>query len=66
MPEDEKKCKCPRCNCFAGLVHVPATGEFFVRNGEVLEVMESDGIDNGGDDQCDAWTVYTVREDDDE
>lgn len=57
------------CSCYGTKykhVHVPVTGEFFVRNGKVLEVMESDGIDNGGDDQCDAWTVYTVREDDDE
>lgn len=55
-----------KCNCFPDLVHVPNEGEFFVRNGKVLKVMESEMTDNGGDPDCDAWTVYTVAEDEDE
>lgn len=43
-------------------VAVPVTGEWFVRNGKVLQVLESDSVDSS-DDLCDAWDVYTVRED---
>jgi hypothetical protein len=39
---EENKCKCPGCNCFSGLVHVPAEGDYFVINGEVTEILWED------------------------
>lgn len=37
---DEKKCKCPACNCFAGLVHVPTEGKFLVVDGKVMALED--------------------------
>lgn len=53
-----------KCNCFADLVHVPTEGEFLVRNGEVLKVIESDyrGPDASGED--DEYVCYVERKDD--
>jgi hypothetical protein len=30
MADEERECKCPGCNCFSGLVHVPADGTYVV------------------------------------
>ena len=37
---EEDKCKCPGCNCFAGLVHVKAEGTWVVVNGHVYPLRE--------------------------
>lgn len=54
------------CNCFADLVHVNREGEFLVRNGKVLKVIESDyqGSDSSGENET--YVCYTEREDDEE
>lgn len=43
--QGRKSCSCPKCNCFSDLVHVPVKGEFFVQNGKIRQVIESEKID---------------------
>jgi hypothetical protein len=61
---EEKKCKCPGCNCFAGLVHVPKGGSYVVfPGGRVEEISNArhEGHAEVGDDRYDIYTI-TVKE----
>jgi hypothetical protein len=65
---DADECKCPGCNCFAGLVHVPKDGTYMVfPGGRVAEVSHArhEGHTFTGGFLYDIYTVTTKEPRDD-
>lgn len=60
--EEPLTCECFYCE--AKSVMVPGKGEFFVRDGNVIEVIESELMEPGTKDW--AWRVWTDPQGDDE
>lgn len=60
MADAEDKCKCPGCNCFAGLVHVPKDGTYMVFPGGRVEEITNARHEGHAQVEDDIFNIYTV------
>jgi hypothetical protein len=60
----DEECYCACHGTKYNHLHIPVVGEYLVRDGKVLTVLETDKVDSGTDEH-DTYHVYTETEDDD-